>query len=915
MREERMDWKQARFLVRLLILLAIPLLWLAGCMWNGNSPLLQESETKLDTLAAPAITRVFWSTNKAPVGQEVILTAEINGAPNGTWVKFDIYEVDDFDPLRGEAEGGGDEHVATVYGRVSSGRATASWRIVDMRDGWKGIWNPPEYKFTASIPTFPSVRPVKSDFLQVFYRLNLSGSQSYSLTGTYSPAIGGKVVTIRPDLTASVAVSVDAEALGSLTELLAGKATLSARIRGAVSLQIEGQWDYEGSVQLVKIPVRFGTPLYGSFEILLALDVKANAHLKGRIVISLNDARVSITGNGQFLPNPKLRWSPYSSVDYTVNPELETMEGSVTIRPKVEIVVEGGIGAAFAALEFGLNLNGSIAFGPELSLYYSAGVPYYATHLVVDAGIRAAVGIDAGVLNAQKSFVFWEGELARTQLQEQPISDFSLTVTPMSNTVMRPTSGTVTTSITVRAWRTAGSTGKVNFTVTGLPTGVTVSPASWSWRLGDQRHTLTFSIGSNAPVGTHTIRIRGTGGGVTREVTYALVVITGVGSLRVVIEPAEARSAGAQWRLTSGPDTGWKNSGVTVSNLPVGTYTVTFKDIPGWTRPADVSVTITANQTATISRSYTRQTQQVAAQIVNYGASPRQVQLGQSVTFTMAIQNTGSGSWTFYGALSLRRPNRTEVHLPLRPITLGAGQQGNVSWTYTPDMAGSWDVIFGLWKEESQQTSLGYAGWFVGYLTVSQPTKPAITVISPNGGEVWTVGSTQTIRWSSQNLSPTTQIYVFYWYSDKWQLVAGPMSPTQTSYSWTIPNTPIDSTRVFVGAWSGSFWEASDQSDQPFRIVTAGPTGPKVTGVSPSQPKAQPNRQWLGVLGSGFVPGSQVILRFGGSVYPIPRDRTTFVSATEIWVYVGLTDPGTWTVQVVNPDGQSSNIFSFQVIR
>jgi len=78
------------------------------------------------------------------------------------------------------------------------------------------------------------------------------------------------------------------------------------------------------------------------------------------------------------------------------------------------------------------------------------------------------------------------------------------------------------------------------------------------------------------------------------------------GSLQVTIEPAGARTAGAQWRLTSGPDTSWKNSGATVSNLPVGSYTVTFNDITGWTKPSNVGVTINKNQTTTLTRTYTQ---------------------------------------------------------------------------------------------------------------------------------------------------------------------------------------------------------------------------------------------------------------------------------------------------------------------
>ena len=107
---------------------------------------------------------------------------------------------------------------------------------------------------------------------------------------------------------------------------------------------------------------------------------------------------------------------------------------------------------------------------------------------------------------------------------------------------------------------------------------------------------------------------------------------------------------------------------------------------------------------------------QVAAQIVSYSASPRQIQVGQQVTLSMTIKNTGNASWTFYGAVSLRKPDRTQVNLNLKPLSLGVGQQGTVSWTYAPDLAGNWDVVFEVWKEASQQNSLGHTGWLTEYI-------------------------------------------------------------------------------------------------------------------------------------------------------------------------------------------------------
>ncbi len=68
------------------------------------------------------------------------------------------------------------------------------------------------------------------------------------------------------------------------------------------------------------------------------------------------------------------------------------------------------------------------------------------------------------------------------------------------------------------------------------------------------------------------------------------------GNLQITIKPAGARKAKAQWRVTSGPDTNWKNSGTTITDLAPGSYTITFKDITGWTKPVDMAVTLSAGE-------------------------------------------------------------------------------------------------------------------------------------------------------------------------------------------------------------------------------------------------------------------------------------------------------------------------------
>ncbi|MBF0243155.1 MAG: DUF1566 domain-containing protein, partial [Desulfamplus sp.] len=73
------------------------------------------------------------------------------------------------------------------------------------------------------------------------------------------------------------------------------------------------------------------------------------------------------------------------------------------------------------------------------------------------------------------------------------------------------------------------------------------------------------------------------------------------GSLKVSISPEEAVTAGAKWRIDSGD---WHDSNETVFNIAVGTHTVSFKDITGWTTPASQTVTVENGKTATATATY-----------------------------------------------------------------------------------------------------------------------------------------------------------------------------------------------------------------------------------------------------------------------------------------------------------------------
>ncbi len=76
--------------------------------------------------------------------------------------------------------------------------------------------------------------------------------------------------------------------------------------------------------------------------------------------------------------------------------------------------------------------------------------------------------------------------------------------------------------------------------------------------------------------------------------TFTTTTVASSGSIRVSIVPQAATDAGAQWKLTS--ESAWRNSGAIVSGLALGTYSIEFKTISGWTTPVNKQVAISSGQ-------------------------------------------------------------------------------------------------------------------------------------------------------------------------------------------------------------------------------------------------------------------------------------------------------------------------------
>ncbi|HYU27039.1 MAG TPA: hypothetical protein VEO74_17645, partial [Thermoanaerobaculia bacterium] len=95
--------------------------------------------------------------------------------------------------------------------------------------------------------------------------------------------------------------------------------------------------------------------------------------------------------------------------------------------------------------------------------------------------------------------------------------------------------------------------------------------------------------------------------------------------------------------------------------------------------------------------------------------------------------------------------------------------------------------------------------------------------------------------------------------------------------------------------------------------VTATAAAPSITSTSPEPVPGSNSSQTLTLYGSNFASGCTVTLNdtTNGGTY---TKSTTFISSTQIAISANFTNAtATWTAKVTNPNGSSSNVYTFHV--
>jgi len=119
-------------------------------------------------------------------------------------------------------------------------------------------------------------------------------------------------------------------------------------------------------------------------------------------------------------------------------------------------------------------------------------------------------------------------------------------------------------------------------------------------------------------------------------------------------------------------------------------------------------------------------------------------------------------------------------------------------------------------RDTSGNDTVGYTQIF----SIIDGSAPYIRVISPNGGEVWDLGSQHEITWEASSSSGIEEVGIYLYWADKADVITYPAADA-TSYMWTLPtgsNFVTNTARIKIRVVDANWNETEDWSDDYFII-------------------------------------------------------------------------------------------------
>ncbi len=288
---------------------------------------------------------------------------------------------------------------------------------------------------------------------------------------------------------------------------------------------------------------------------------------------------------------------------------------------------------------------------------------------------------------------------------------------------------------------------------------VTIQPsnavaAGAQWRVDGGVWRSSGSAASGLSLGSHTVSFKPlTGWAAPANQTLKVslwqttkstgtYVLAQTGSLSATLTPPGAVAAGARWQVDGGA---WQASGATVSALNVGSHTVTFNTVAGYTSPASHVVTVNANATTSITGTYVIQTGSVSVALQPAGAVAAgarwQVDGGawQSSGATVSGLAVGAHTVDFNAVAGYTAPASQSVAISANTTTSVTGTYtlptGSLSVTLLPTAAVAagalWQVDGGAWQlSGATVSSLSVGSHTVAFNAVAGYATPASQTVA-----------------------------------------------------------------------------------------------------------------------------------------------------------------------------------------
>jgi len=283
-------------------------------------------------------------------------------------------------------------------------------------------------------------------------------------------------------------------------------------------------------------------------------------------------------------------------------------------------------------------------------------------------------------------------------------------------------------------------------------------------------------------------------------------------------------------------------------------------------------------------------------------------------TTTYVVRCTGPGGTASDSKTVTVTTSIPTISVAASPATISASQTTTVSWNSSnaTNCNGSWDgygSAVGTAGTRSFQPSsttiytviCNGPGGSVSEsktVTVTPPTTPAaIVTVTASPSTIQRFQST-TVSWSSTNATAC---------AGQWDNFTASIG---VSGSRVFQPT---STTIYMIRCTGVGGSASDSFT--VTVTTIPDPAPSLTSVSPSTLPASNANQTLILNGSNFqgTPTLTFVPPEGGRIAST-ASKLTFVSSGQLsYQFNSRTDPGTWSVSVVNPDGQQSTPLTFVV--